>query len=48
VIWLLLFPIRFLAAIAVYALGVVCCLTIVGIPVGLACFSLVRDLARIR
>jgi uncharacterized membrane protein YccF (DUF307 family) len=48
VIWLLLLPARVLAAIGLYALGIVFCLTIVGIPAGLACFSLARSLATAR
>jgi hypothetical protein len=47
-LWLVLLPARLMAAMAVYSLGIVLCLTIVGLPAGLACFSLARSLAAAR
>jgi len=42
--WFLLLPVRLALAISLYTIGIFFLLTIVGIPVGLACFALARGL----
>lgn len=47
-VWIVLFPVRLLLAVCLYAIGLCFMLTIVGIPIGLTCFSLARELTVVR
>lgn len=43
-IWILLLPARVMLTLCLYTVGLFFLLTIVGIPVGLTCFALAREL----
>lgn len=43
-IWLVLFPMRIMLAVCFYTIGLLFLLTIIGIPIGLTCFGIAREL----